>query len=77
MNTIDLYERVKLLEHRFKQLENCLDIMDKHRFTNNGDDIIEYENNYTTARSKRRVIHMILDEIFEEIRGNNEDKVSE
>ena len=76
MNIIDLYERVKLLEHRFKQLENCLDVMDKHRFTNNSDDIIEYENNYTTARFKRRVIHMILDEIFEEIRGNNEDKVS-
>ena len=73
MNTIDLYERVKLLEHRFKQLENCLDVMDKYRFTNNGDDIIEYENNYVTARSKRRVIHMILDEIFEEIRGNNEN----
>lgn len=76
MNTIDLYERIKLLEHRFKQLENCLDVMDKHRFTNNGNDIIEYENNYATARSKRRVIHMILDEIFEEIRGNNENKVS-
>lgn len=76
MNTIDLYERVKLLEHRFKQLENCLDVMDKHRFTNNGDDIIEYENNYATARSKRRVIHMILDEIFEEIRGNNENEIS-
>lgn len=76
MNTIDLYERIKLLEHRFKQLENCLDVMDKHRFTNNGNDIIEYENNYATARSKRRVIHMILDEIFEEIRGDNENKVS-
>ena len=76
MNIIDLYERIKLLEHRFKQLENCLDVMDKHRFTSNGNDIIEYENNYATARSKRRVIHMILDEIFEEIRGNNENEVS-
>jgi len=77
MNTIDLYERIKLLELRFKQLENCLDVMDKHRFTNNGDDIMEYENNYATARSKRRVIHMILDEIFEGIRGDNENEVSE
>lgn len=72
MNTIDLYERIKLLEHRFKQLENCLDVMDKHRFTSNGDDIIEYENNYVTARFKRRVIHIILDEIFEEIKLTNQ-----
>ncbi len=68
MNTIDLYEKIKLLEQRFKQLEGCLDTMDKHRFTNCGDDILDYENNYATARSKRKVIHMILDEIFEEIK---------
>lgn len=68
MNIIDLYEKIKLLELRFKQLEGCLDTMDKHRFTNCGDDILDYENNYATARSKRKVIHMILDEIFEEIK---------
>lgn len=72
MNTIDLYERIKLLEHRFKQLEGCLDTMDKHRFTNCGDDILDYESNYAAARSKRKVIHMILDEIFEELKNEDE-----
>ena len=72
MNIIDLYEKIKLLELRFKQLEGCLDTMDKHRFTSCGDDVLDYENNYTTARSKRKVIHMILDEIFEEIKLTNQ-----
>lgn len=72
MNKIELYERLQLLEHRFNQLEESLDAMDKYRFSKTGNDVLKYEDNYCTARFKRKVIHSILDDFFEELKNEDE-----
>ena len=76
MNNIELYEDIKLLEHRFNQLEDYLDKMDKYRFTRTRESIISYEENRQNTLFKRKVIHQIIDDMIKELRSDNENKAS-
>ena len=76
MNNIELYEDIKLLEHRFNQLEDHLDKMDKYRFTRTRESIISYEENRQNTLFKRKVIHQIIDDMIKELRSDNENKAS-
>ena len=76
MNNIELYEGIKLLEHRFNELEDYLDKMDKYRFTRTRESIINYEDSRQSTLFKRRVIHQIIDDMITELRSDNENKTS-